>query len=262
MTLGRTMLRFGRIYINGRDLSGYTRSYGPLATVFEEGMDDAITKNVKGAMLGSANISMGTLNGLFDNTATIGIHAVLGTAGLQRTVMIAQGIQAAPVAGDPVFAGQFQQLGYSGKPDDNPVTASVPFGNTSTIADNLAYAQPWGTLLHANGAETGVNSANGYGGGGQTTKGGFMVYHVLAAAGSGNITATFKTQNSATAGGAYTDLLSTGVINCGSGGVYVPVYGIVALANPATVESYTRWQVVFGTATSVTFVLSFHRNYI
>jgi hypothetical protein len=89
-----------------------------------------------------------------------------------------------------------------------------------------------------------------------------MVYHVTAAAGTGNITGAIKVQHCSTADGTFVDLLSTGTINLGSGGVYAPAYGIVALANPTTVESYTRWQLVFTLATSVTFVLSFHRNTI
>ena len=262
MTTGRPSIDKARIYIDGRDMSGYSRSFGPLACLFEEGVDDAVSKTVKATMLGNANISMGTLNGLFDNTATSGIHALMEGAGVTRTVMIAQGIQAAPAAGDPVFAGQFGQLGYYSGPSENPVTATIPFGGTSSAAGNMLYARPWGTFLHANSAETAVNTANGYGGLGQTTKGGFMVYQVLAAAGTGNITAAIKVQHSATAAGVYTDLISTGTINLGSGGVYVPAFGIVAIAPTTTVESFTRWQLVFTLATSVTFLLSFHRNTI
>lgn len=262
MTTGRTHPRFARVYIDGRDLSGYSRSFGPLATTFDEGVDDALSLTVKGTMLGNGHVSMGALNGIFDNTATSGIHVLMNGAGVTRTVMIAQGIQAAPAENDPVFAGQFNQLGYYAGPSDNPITATIPFGGTASAAGNMPYAQPWGILLHANSAVTGVNSANGYGGGGQTTKGGWMCYQVTAAAGTGDITATIKVQDAATAGGAYSDLLSSGVINCGSGGVYAPVYGIIDLAPTATVASFTRWQIVLGTATSVTFLLSFHRNYI
>jgi hypothetical protein len=244
-------------------MSGYARSFGPLATTFDEGVDDAMNLTVKGTMLGNAVVSMGTLNGLFDNTPTSGLHVVMNGAGVTRTIMLPIGIQAAPAAGDPVFAGQFTQLGYQGNADQPIVTASIPFGNTASAANNMLYANPWGILLKALAAVTAVNSANGLGGGGQTTKGGFMCYQISAAAGTGNITATIKVQDAATAGGAYSDLLTTGTLNLGSGGVFSgPIAGIVALAPTANVASYTRWQIVLTLATSVTFALSFHRNYI
>jgi hypothetical protein len=255
MTQGRTTMRMSRVYIDGYDMSGYSRSYGPLSTVFEEGLDDALTVNVKGAMLGSANVSFGALNGLFDNTATSGLHVIMQGAGAQRTISATLGIQAIPAAGDPVFAGQFMQLGYYGGPNDNPVTATIPFGNTSSIAANLGYASPWGILLLPNSTKTAANTAVGIDCLAGTTKGGYMVYHALA----GNGTAAIKVQHSTTTNldGSFSDLLSTGTIDLTN-----PTAGIVALANPATVGRYLRWQIALGTATTLTFVLSFHRNYI
>lgn len=261
MTTGRTLLRFARVYADGYDLSGYSRSFGPLATTFDEGIDDAVTLSIKGVWAGNATVSMGALNGIFDNTATSGIHAVMNGAGVGRTVMIAQGIQAVPAIGDPVFAGKFEQLGYIGGGTDNPVTATIPFGGTNAASGNLSYVKPWGILHHAMGAETDVNAANGIGGDGQTTKGGWMCYQINAAAGTGNITAALKLQHCATVDGVYADLLSTGTLNLGSGGTFTaPTAGIVTLATNATVESFIRWQIVLTLATSVTFALSFHRN--
>lgn len=264
MTTGRTVLRFWRVYCDGYDLSGQARTIGPLETTFDEGMDDAMSNPIKGVLPGQAVVKVGTLNGIFNNTATSGIHAAMsGYAGTDRVVSVALGIQAAPAEGDPVFAGQFEQLGYAGKGDEPIATVSVPFGNSSALSGNLYYAQPWGILLHALSAATAVNTANGYGGDGQTTKGGWMAYHVSTAAGSGAMTATIKVQDCATAGGTYSDLLSSGSLSLGSSGTFSgPIGGIVALTPTATVESYTRWQIVLTLATSVTFAVSFHRGYL
>lgn len=254
MATGRTHLRFTRVYVDGYDMSGHTRSFGPLAITFEEGMDDAISKTVKGVVPGSAKISMGTLNGIFDNTATSGIHIVMVAPGGERDVMIPFGIRAAPVDNDPCFSYQFHQLGYYGNPQENPVTASIPFGNASHLAGVLGYANAWGVLLHASAARTAANSATGLDQTASSAKGGWMMYQVFA----GNGTAAIKVQHASTnSDGSFSDLLSSGTIDCSS-----PTSGVASLATTATVNRYVRWQLALGTATTVTFAISFHRNTI
>jgi hypothetical protein len=253
MATGRTTLRNWRVYIDGRDLSGYSRSFGPLACTFDEGVDDAVTLTVKQTLIGNATVGMGTLNGIFDNTATSGIHAVLSSAGVSRTVLIAGGIQAAPAIGDPAFCGQFNQTDYMIGGGDNPITATITFANTASGAANLYYAQPWGVLVHHLVAVTAANTATGIDQAAQTTKGGYMVYHVTAA----NGTATIKVQEASTnSDGSFADLLSSGSIDFTGGGKS----GIVALAPSATVKRYIRWQIALGTASSVTFAAAFIRG--
>lgn len=251
---GRIRLRDWRVYIDGYDMSGYSRNFGPLACTFEEGVDDAVTLPVKQTMLGSANITMGALNGLFDNTATSGLHVIMKTPGVARNVMLACGIQAAPANNDPVFVGKFQQLGYYGQPDQTPIYATIPFGNTTDQAGNMAYAQPWGALLLAKAAKTAANSAAGLDQLAQTTKGGYMAYQVFA----GNGTAAIKVQDASTnSDGSFADLLTSGTLDFSN-----PRAQIVALAKTATVKQYVRWQIALGTATSVTFALAFVRGYL
>ena len=254
MATGRTTLKNYRIYVDGRDMSGYSRSFGPLACTFEEGMDDSIDKDVKAVTLGNATVGMGTLNGIYDNTASIGIHAHLQTAGVERTVLIGIGIQTPPVNNDIAFMGTFNQNGYEVGGSDNPVTVSIPFANTSYGADNLYYARPWGVLLHALAAETAANTAVGLDQLAGTTAGGYMCYQVTA----GDGTATLKVQHSTTTNldGSFGDLLSSGSIDFTGGGKF----GIVQLAPTATVGRYVRFQIALGTATSVTFALAFVRG--
>ena len=64
------------------------------------------------------------------------------------------------------------------------------------------------------------------------------------------------------ADGSFTDLLSTGTINLGSGGVFSRAHGFVALAYGAAVSRYVRWQISFTLATSVTLLLVFVPNFI
>lgn len=254
MATGRTILRHSRVYVDGYDMSGHSRSFGPLTNTFEEGVDDAISLDVKGTMIGSSDISMGTLNGIFDNTATTGIHTVFSTVNLQRSVLIALGIQAAPANNDPAFMGQFVQLGYYSDPAAIPVSVSIPFSHTSALASHKAYGKSWGVLLHAKGAETAANSATGLDQTAATTQGGYMMYQVFA----GDGTAAIKVQDAATnADGSFADLLSSGTIACTAA-----TAGVIALASTATVRRYVRFQIALGTATTVTFALGFVRNNI
>lgn len=243
--------------MDGYDVSGYTRSFGPLSVTFDEGIDDALNLTVKQTWLGNAVVGMGTLNGIFDNTATSGIHALANGAGVKRTVLLAAGIQAAPANNDPAFCGQFLQTDYQTGGDDNPVTASIPMANTSVLASNLNYARPWGVLLHASATETGANAAAGLDQLAASAKGAYMCYQVLGAAGSGSMTAAIKVQEASTnTDGNFADLLTTGTINMVGGGVA----GIVQLAPTASVKRYVRWQIALGTATGVTFALAFIRG--
>jgi len=236
-------------------MSCYSRSIGPL--VADYGMADLtadMCDAVRGYLPDTPNLSPGTLNGVFDNTETVGAHEVLNAAGVGRVVTVALGIRAAPAQGDPVFHGKFLQLDYQAVESGGAMTTTIPFGGYDQTA-TILHSNPWGKLLHANSAVTAVNAAVGIDDNGAASAlGGYMVYHVLA----GDGTATIKVQDAATnADGSFTDLsgATTGVIDCSA-----VSSGIVALGIGATVRQFLRWQVVLGTASTVTFVSSFTRT--
>jgi len=251
---GRTVLKHARIYVDGYDLSGYSRSFGPLMCQFDDADLTCITDAVKGALPGHATLGIGTLNGVMDNTASSGLHAVINAPGQQRTVMAVIGINAAPAQGDPAYCAMLEQKDYQLEPNAAGVYVNVAFDKTSSAATSLLYANPWGWLLHAKGAETAVNTAVGIDdNGGASAYGGYMMYQVFA----GNGTATIKVQDAATnSNGSFADLsgATSGSIDCST-----PKHGVVALSRTATVRQYLRWQIVLGTATTVTFALAFVR---
>ena len=258
MATGRTLKRWSRIFVNGMDLSGYTREVGPLAWTYDEVEQTALLDGVKGALPNHPEISIGTLNGLFDNMATVGIHTALGTAGGDsRNVLIAMGIQAAPAKGDPAFMGAFNQVAYQIAPSGGDVALTVPFGKISP-AKGLLYEQPWGRLLHENAAETGANTAAGIDDfGAATAKGGYLMCHILSVTGTGTV--TINVQDAATNSNAqFADITgaTTGAIAHGS----VPYSCIVQLGKTADVRRYLRWQMTLSTITACTFVLGFVRG--
>lgn len=254
MSTGRTVKRYSRFYSNGYDLSGYTRQFGPLDVEFEIGADAALSDEIKAVLNGHASIKIGELSGFFDNTATAGLHAHASDGYGLRTIMAAIGIRNAPAQGEPVFAGIFEQLAYKAVPETGFVVASMPFGNESILA-SMQYENPWGVLLAPNAARTAVNSSTGVDDwGAQTTFGGFMCYQLFAS----NGTVTLSVQDAATnVDGSFAALsgATSGSINAS----VTPAAGIVALSRTATVRRYLRWQLAFGTASSATFALSFHR---
>jgi hypothetical protein len=220
---------------------------------FDETELTTITDAVKGVLPAHATLGIGTLNGVVDNTASTGLHILAsGGPGTKRTVMVAIGIQAVPAQGDPVYIGEFEQQGYY---QEGPYV-SIPFEKTSDSATSLLYSKPWGILLRAaSAATTAVNSANGISDmitPASTAFGGYMCYQVL----SGDGTATIKVQDATSAGGSFSDIsgMTTGSIDCST-----PKYGIVAIGRTSTIRAYTRWQIVLGTATTLTFALGLVR---
>ena len=252
MATGRTVSRWTRFYADGYDLSSYAMSIGPLDYIFDEANLTTLGDAVKGYLPNKPSVKIGTLNGVFDNTATSGLHVVASGAGTYRNVMIPVGIRAEPAAGDPVFAGIFMQSGYQAS-GDGPVTVSIPFSDWYT-SQLIAYSKPWGRLLYANAARTsatGVNTGTGIDDGAASTKGGYMAYQVFA----GNGTATLSVDDSAD----NVNFLALSGATTGSVNWSTVAGGLVAIGTTADVRQYLRWQIAFGTATSVTFALAFCR---
>lgn len=260
MTTGRTLTKYWRVYADGYDLSGFGRTIGPLDLEYDEAdLTATMSDTVKGYLRNHAEVNCGTLNAVFDNTATTGLHAIMGTAGGNyRNVITAIGIQAAPAQGDPVFGGQFVQKAYQVTDDGGAVTVTIPFSGWGVAGSTLLYATPWGNLLHANSAVTAANTAAGIDNPteGATAKGGYFMYQVLASSNASH-TATISVDDSAN----NSDWLALSGATSGVITVTAGVSGLVALGNTATVRRYLRWQIALGTATSVTFVSAFFRNY-
>jgi hypothetical protein len=262
LATGRIRLKDYRVYQDGYDLSGFGRTIGPLELTYNEiDMTAQMSDPVKGYFPGDPQVNVGLLNAVFDNTATTGLHTVAITGGIARTVLVAIGIRAAPADGDPCFGGSFTQGGYQVEDDGGATTVTIPYMGWAANAATLKYACPWGQILHANAARTsasGANTAVGYDNptADQTLKGGYFLYQVLA----GNGTATLSVDDSATNANdaAFAPLsgATSGELTFAAG-----MSGIIALGNGATVRRYLRWQIAFNSATSVTFVSSFHRNF-
>jgi hypothetical protein len=252
---GRTVSKHTRVYMDGYDLSGYARTVGPLSTVFDADPQAALTDEIKNGVLGQASITPTQLNGFLDNTATSGLHVIASGAGVARTMMIPIGSLAAPAAGDPVFCGIFTQKNYYQTGEMN-LYVTIDFGMWEA-ANRINYQKAWGTLLYAKAARTsatGANTGTGIDGGGATTAGGYFVYQVFA----GNGTATLSVDDAATNTNPSFSALSgatSGSIDCST-----VKYGVVPLAVTATVRQYLRFQIAFGTATTVTFASAFVRG--
>ena len=250
MAPGRTTLKHTRVYIDGYDMSGSSRALGPLVWTLDEQDLTCISDAVKGSLMGHATLGVGAINGVMDNTASSGMHVNFNASGVKRAVMLPIGIRAEPAQGDPVYMGEFEQQGYQYEAPYVNIQFALPSSSNAT----LLYDKPWGYLLHAKGEETAVNTAIGIDDNAASSAlGGYMMYQVF----SGDGTATIKVQDAATnLNGSFSDLSggTSGSIDCTT-----PKYGIVAIGKTATVRRYLRWQIVLGTATTVTFALSFVR---
>jgi hypothetical protein len=242
------------VYADGYDLSGYTRSVGPLSESFAVEEDKVYGNELAAGLLGQVTISPGTLSSVFDNTATSGPHVVMSNFPAIRSVLVAYGIRAAPALGDPAFMGTFEQTGYVATVGQESLAVDIPFVSAGAQT-SLLYDHAWGPLLHPLGAETAASTATGVDNpmAAATAFGGYMMYQVTA----GNGTATLSVMDgAANVDGSFTALTSSGSIDCST-----PKHGIIALARTATVKRYLRFQIAFGAATTVTFVTAFVRAY-
>jgi hypothetical protein len=255
MATGRTVEKWTRVYQDGYDISGMARKVGECGITYDEHELTALSDSTKGYLPGNFDSNVSQIDAIFDNTATTGLHTVAITAGAKRTLLIAYGQLATPAQGDACYGGQFTQGAYQAVREGG-VFVNLPYMGWAADASVSAYARPFGTLLHASGAETAVNTAVGVDdNGAATSQGGYMVYQVLTSSNAAH-TATIKVQDAATnADGSFADLTgcTTGVITVTAG-----VSGMVA-ATTTTVRRYLRWQIVLGTATSVTFLIGFFR---
>lgn len=254
MTTGRTVLKWANVFVDGVDLTGYTRTFGPLTWEFQDADATTLGDAVKNALANVVTINPGTINSVMDNS-TGANHALLDTQAT-RIVMLPIGIRAAPAQGDPCFMGQFMQKDFMHTPaDGSAVTISNSFSGWAGEGTTLLYSKPWGYLLHAKGTETAANTAIGIDDNGSATsaKGGFMVYHLFSSDGTVNL----KTQDAGTnADGSFSDLATTGLINAS----VTPKSGLVALGTGATVNKFLRWQIALGTATTCSFAIGFVRQ--
>jgi len=256
MATGRTVTKYSRFYMDGFDLSGDVRTFGPLAQTYDEHTEAALSDECKNALLGHPLVSVGTLDAFMDNTVTTGLHIVAAGAGVVRNVMCPIGIRAAPAIGDPVFMGQFEQLGYQ-QSGEGYVGVTIPFGPWSGRPTSYAYDQPWGHLLNPLTARTAANTTTGSGlndNGASSALGGYMMYQVTS--GTGAVTISIDDSADDSSYGALSGA-TTGEIADAS----VPQAGIVALGKTATVKQYLRWQLAAGGGFStVTFALAFVRG--
>jgi hypothetical protein len=264
MAEGRTKVKHWRCYVDGYDLSGYSRSIGPLETTYDEAdltayMGDA----VKGYLPNTAHVNLGTLNAVLDNTAVTGLHTLMATAGIARDVLVPIGIRANPADGDPCFGGVFLDKAYQVTEDGGAVTVTIPWSGWADDAGTLLYASPWGTLLHAKAQRVvadPVNDQPGFdnpSGMVATEFGGYFVYHVFDGDG-GNLTLFVEDAAAPNIDGSFAPLVgaTSGLITADPG-----VSGLVALDADAEVRQYLRWQIAFGTSVNVTFACAFMRRY-
>ena len=251
---GRTLAHFMRLYLNGYDLSGYSRSVSEFGSWFDDADMTVWTDGVKGYLPNQSETSFGPYQAVFDNTATVGLHALEQAADVKRNLILAIGDRAAPTLGDLVFCAELRKLSYKLGESSGAIVANMGFAGADVTGASLQYPNPFGLLLNPNTARTGANSANGVTDTtGATSFGGVFFYQITA----GNGTATLSVDDSAN-NSTWSALsgATSGSITAGAG-----VSGVVPLSRTATVRQYLRYQLALGTATSVTFVSAFVRAF-
>jgi hypothetical protein len=258
MARGRSVPDYERVYIDGYDMSGYTVDPGERGSTWEE-FDNGTTLGdaCKGVLVGMPTWTFGPLNGVFDNTATSGIHVLANAAqGTRRNIMHIRGVRAVPAIGDDAFCAPMLQTAYQGAPGSGVVTASLKFAHDAQ--SGLLYANPFGAVLHTLTSETAANTANTNADeGAATAKGGWLMYQILSITGAGTVTISVDDSSTGTSGWAALTGATTGAIATAT----APTSGFIQIGVTAAVKQYLRWQLALGgSATACTFALAFMRG--
>jgi len=265
---GRTVQKWAHLVVGGYDLTGYVNQIGAAMWEYDTPGLMALDDAVQGGLPNEVTVSLGEVRGIFDNTATSGLHVALAAgagsgyiitaiAGMRATIPNQVAYPDGGAVGIPAFCGRFNLLQYRQSGNDGILSAPLKFGGWDA-GGLIAYDQPWGSLLvHDDGCTlnaggTGIASGTG----GQTTKGGYMVYHVWGYSGIAGDTATISVDDSAD----NSSFLALSGCTTGSIDVSTKPSGIVAIGKTATVRQYVRWQVALGTASDVDLTLSFIRG--
>lgn len=249
--------KYCRAYVDGYDLSGQTLTLGPMGVAHEPEAIACWSDVVMAVRAsGMPTISLGSLSGLMTSTASE-LHDRLSGGGNTPIITVAIGAMAAPAAGVPTFTGKFHQRDYIPQPalgsGHIPAQLTLESQPHGALTD---YRQAWGVLLHANGAETAVNSGTaGHDYGASTALGGYGFLHVLA----GNGTCTFSIEHSAANDDATFDATGA-IVTFATTDASSPFSEIKEIGATTTVQRYLRWQIALGTATTVTFVMGFVRG--
>lgn len=251
----RTTSRWLRGYLGGYSISGDLVNYGQANHAFAEVDVTGGSDEISGFLPGLPDVSLGPIQGLLDNT-TNHLHGLAIAASGAQVITVAVGRQAAPAQGDPCFCHSPEFLKYQAQDVGGGSFVAIEVGKRSARATANPFYEPWGWLLDPGlVAKTAVNAAIGIDDFGAATNfGGYQVAQILA----GNGTATIKTQHASTnTNPSFADLAgaTTGVVDCAT-----PKALVAATARGLTVNRYLRWQIVLGTATTVTFVLAFVRG--
>ena len=247
--------KYTRVYANGYDISGTARNYGTVGTKIKLPTGAAYSDAIENTIPGGANIVCGPINAFLSPSAAIGLHELLKAGNIVTDIMIVEASITEPAVGAPVFVWTMQEAEYTAN-DDEIVGVNVVFPDAAYTTVK-GYDNPFGLLVHANGAETGANTAVAtIDNGAASTKGGIFAWQLFSS--NGTVTLSIDDAAANTGDGDFGAL--TGATSGSITASVTPKSGMVALSTTATVKRYIRWQLAFGTANTATFALAFIRG--
>jgi hypothetical protein len=250
----RTNTKYIRIYSNGYDLSGAASKIGTVGRTTDAPKGASLTDGVMNTVLGRSDIVCGPINAFLQAGAT-DIHDRLGSAEGTHNILIAFGINGVPAVGNPVFAACMEQGEYAVDGTEGIAGVNIAFPGAS-YSSPKGYSNPFGLLVHANGAETAANTAVAtIDAGASSSKGGVFVYQLFSSTGA--VTLSLDDAAANTGNGDFSAL--SGATSGSITAAVSPKSGMIALAQTATVRRYIRWQLSIASGTC-SFALAFIRG--
>jgi len=256
MATGRTLPAFQKVFINGREMSCYVVDTGEQGMEFGAPEIVTLCDPVIGVLPTKPTVKFGPINGVFDNTATTGLHVIAsGSQTYRQNLMVIYGIRAVPAFGDPCFCVPMLQINYQAVGSEI-VTVNIQYDGPDSAA-GMTQKTYFGNMLHVSGAETAANTANtNLNNGAASAKGGWLMYQIQSITGAGTVTISIDDSADGTTWAALSGATSGAIATASA-----PLGGYDQLAATAAVRQYLRWQIAFGgSATACTFALAFMRG--
>jgi len=226
MATGKTHARHFRLIVDSADLSGDTRQIGEFGVSRQIAPIEGWSDGVIHYSLGHAEHILTGYQAVFNKNPTpLGSHTELSDIEEYR-VMLAMGIRAAPVVGDPCFMGTFDQINYLVDGTD-AVLVNVDF--IKSVTDS-GYEAAFGNVLAAGASLSATTNGTSVDNGASSADGAIAFLLITASDGG---TWSLKVQDSPD-DGAWSDLTTFGSDGSATGAERDIIAG--------TVDRYTRFQ--------------------
>ena len=204
--VGKTHVKNTRLILDEFNLSGDSRQVGSFGVTFDTNDLTGYSDGVHYFQLGHANHILSGYQAVLSDTATTGVHEVLGAAAREDYIAsYCIGVRAAPEIGSSAWLSTMEQVSYNTQGGSGGVLIDVEFEKSRIDADHI---NPWGFVLE-NGTSRSVSAdLDGVDNIVATTNGRVAHLHIVAETGATTWTIEIEDSDDDAAGDPYANVVT------------------------------------------------------